>query len=115
MGLGYWLTEQLIYDRSTGKLLTDQTSNYIIPGALDIPTDFRVSLWQNDAASPSGILRSKGTGEPSICLSTSVIFAIRQALNSARRDAKQPNVWFPLGKYIKYYKNACTFKLKDNN
>lgn len=98
MGLGYWLTEQLIYDRSTGKLLTDRTLNYIIPGALDIPTDFRVTLWQKNAASPSGILQSKGTGEPSICLSISVIFAIRQALNSARHDAKQPTVWYPLGK-----------------
>lgn len=97
MGLGYWLTEQLIYDRSTGKLLTDRTWNYKIPGALDIPTDFRVTLWQNNAASPSGILRSKGTGEPSICLSVSVIFAIRHALNSARTDANQPNVWYPLG------------------
>lgn len=25
MGLGYWLTEKLVYDQSTGKLLTDRT------------------------------------------------------------------------------------------
>lgn len=25
MGLGWWLTEELIYDKDTGKLLTDGT------------------------------------------------------------------------------------------
>lgn len=99
MGLGYWLTEELIYDRSTGKLLTNRTWNYKPPGALDIPVDFRVTLWQK-TGNPNGVLRSKGTGEPAISLAISSMFALRHALDSARSDAKLPDEWYPLGWYF---------------
>lgn len=97
MGLGYWLTESLIYDRMTGKLLTNRTWNYKPPGAMDIPVDLRTTLWQK-TGNPDGVLRSKGTGEPAISMAVSVVFALRQALKSARHDAKLPDEWFHLGK-----------------
>lgn len=96
MGVGHWLTESLIYDRMTGKLLTDRTWNYKPPGAKDIPIDFRITLWQK-TGNPAGVLRSKGTGEPAICMAISVIFALRQALDSARTDAGLSLEYFHLG------------------
>ncbi|EDW59395.1 uncharacterized protein AOX3 [Drosophila virilis] len=97
MCLGYWLSEQLIYDRQTGRLLTNRTWNYKPPGAKDIPIDFRVELVQNPQASSAGFMRSKATGEPPCCLAVSVVFALQQALQSARKDAGLPREWVRLG------------------
>lgn len=58
MGLGYWTTENLIYDKN-GKLLTDTTWDYKVPGAQDIPVDFRIQIPSNNP-NPLGVLHSKG-------------------------------------------------------
>lgn len=97
MCLGYWLSEKLIYDRQTGRLLTNRTWNYKPPGAKDIPIDFRIELVQNPQTSSAGFMRSKATGEPPCCLAVSVIFALQQALQSARKDAGLPREWVRLG------------------
>lgn len=57
-GLGYWLTEKLVYDRQTGELKTFDTWEYHVPGAKDIPIDFRIKLFQK-RPNPKGFLRSK--------------------------------------------------------
>ena len=67
MGLGIWLSENLIYDPKTGELLTDRTWNYKPPGAKDIPVDFRIKLIQKKP-NPFGVLRSKGVGEPPVTM-----------------------------------------------
>lgn len=59
MGLGYWLTESLQYDRETGELLTNRTWTYKPPGVKDVPVDFRVRFLQK-SSNPFGVLRSKG-------------------------------------------------------
>lgn len=57
-GLGYWFTESLKYDRRTGRIVTNRTWNYKVPGAKDIPVDFRVELVQL-RENNGGFLRSK--------------------------------------------------------
>lgn len=60
MGIGYFLTEQLMYDRRTGELLTDRTINYTPPGPLDIPIDFRINFSEMSPNPNAGVLNSKG-------------------------------------------------------
>ncbi|XP_058124743.1 uncharacterized protein LOC131289060 [Anopheles ziemanni] len=96
MGIGYWLTESLVYDMTTGALLTNRSWNYKPPGAQDIPVDFRIRLLQT-GDNKSGVLRSKATGEPSLTMSVVVLFALRYALRSAQKDAGKPDDWIPLG------------------
>lgn len=88
MGLGYWLTESLVYDRQSGELLTNRTWNYKVPGAKDIPIDFRITFLKN-SSNPFGVLRSKATGEPAVAMSIVAVAALRHALNSARKDSKK--------------------------
>merc|ERR1712227_941486 len=92
MGLGLWTCEEIKHDPTTGELLTMNTWEYKPPAAKDIPQDFRVTLLKG-ARNPMGVMSSKATGEPAILLSISVLFAIRDALNSARKDAGQTGWW----------------------
>uniref|UniRef100_A0A182SAW1 Aldehyde oxidase/xanthine dehydrogenase a/b hammerhead domain-containing protein n=1 Tax=Anopheles maculatus TaxID=74869 RepID=A0A182SAW1_9DIPT len=88
--------EALIYDRTTGELLTNRSWNYRPPGAKDIPVDFRIRLLQN-TINPTGVQRSKATGEPAVNMAVVVLFALRNAINEARLDAGAPREWVPLG------------------
>uniref|UniRef100_A0A182V3I2 FAD-binding PCMH-type domain-containing protein n=1 Tax=Anopheles merus TaxID=30066 RepID=A0A182V3I2_ANOME len=96
MGIGYWLTEVLVYDMSNGALLTNRSWNYKPPGAKDIPVDFRIRLIQT-GDNPYGVLRSKATGEPALTMAIVVVFALRYALRSAQKDAGRPDDWIALG------------------
>ncbi|XP_037946122.1 indole-3-acetaldehyde oxidase-like [Teleopsis dalmanni] len=96
MCLGYWLSENLVYDRQTGQLMTNRTWNYKPPGAKDIPIDFRIELLQK-SKNQGGFMRSKATGEPPSCLAISVIFALQHAIQSARKDAGLKREWVRLG------------------
>lgn len=60
MGVGLWTSEELKYDKSTGRLLTDRTWTYKPPGAKDIPVDFRI-MFRRNSVNTAGVLRSKGT------------------------------------------------------
>lgn len=60
MGLGYWTCEDLVYNRTTGELLSDRTWNYHVPLARDIPQDFRVAF-RKKSYSVEQYLGSKGT------------------------------------------------------
>ncbi|EZA57182.1 Xanthine dehydrogenase [Ooceraea biroi] len=98
MGIGFWTSEDIVYDPKTGILMNDRTWNYKPPGAKDIPVDFRVTFRKN-APNSVGVLRSKATGEPPLCMTFTIPIAIRNALNSARADAGNNDVWYPLGKF----------------
>lgn len=61
MGLGYWTSEKLVYDKDTGALLTDRTWTYKPPGMKDIPSDMRIYFKRN-SRNEFGVLQSKGIG-----------------------------------------------------
>ncbi|KAI5646251.1 molybdopterin-binding domain of aldehyde dehydrogenase domain-containing protein [Phthorimaea operculella] len=102
MGLGYWTSEKLEYDQQTGKLLTDRTWNYKPPGIKDIPADMRIYFRRN-AMNPFGVLQSKATGEPALCLATTVIHCLRAAVQAARVEAGYPDEWIDI-------ENPCTIE-----
>lgn len=101
MGIGYWLTEKLIYDGQTGELLTNRTWTYKVPGAKDIPIDFRIKFLQN--VNNEGIFGSKATGEPAFTLAIVVLFALRHAIDSVRADNGGAQKWYRLGLCIAVY------------
>ncbi|XP_063894594.1 xanthine dehydrogenase [Helicoverpa armigera] len=100
MGLGYWTSEKIVYDPENGKLLTDRTWTYKPPGIKDIPADFRVYFRRN-SKNPLGVLQSKATGEPALCLASVITHALREAVRSARLDAGFEDLWFDI-------QNPCT-------
>lgn len=59
MGIGYWLTESMVYGKEKGELLTNRSWTYKTPGAKDIPVDFRVKFLKN-SSNTTGVFRSKG-------------------------------------------------------
>ncbi|HZT17910.1 MAG TPA: xanthine dehydrogenase molybdopterin binding subunit [Dongiaceae bacterium] len=81
-GMGWLTTEELVYDEQ-GRLLTHAPSTYKIPVAADVPTDFRVSLFDNRNREET-IYRSKAVGEPPLMLAISVFAAIADAVHSVR-------------------------------
>jgi len=89
-GLGYYLTEQIMYDTvlgspTYGTLITDSTWEYKPPSALDIPIQLNVTLLK-DAPNPLGVMSSKCTGEPPLALGCSALFAVQHAVQSVKSD-----------------------------
>jgi len=93
-GLGYYLTEEIILDPTSGQLITNGTWEYKPFSAKDIPIDFRVTLLKN-SPNPVGVLNSKGSGEPPLAAACSGFFAVKQAVSLARAAAGL-NGYFPL-------------------
>merc|ERR1719444_152033 len=91
-GAGLWTSEEIKFHPETGALLTMNTWEYKPPAAKDIPQDFRVTLLKG-ARNPMGVMSSKATGEPAMLVSISVLFAIKEALNSARKDSGLSGWW----------------------
>ena len=73
------------YNPVTGEQVSVGTWDYKPPGSLDIPEDLRTTFY-NSGHNPDGVLGSKATGEPSVLMGVGVMFAIRDALNSAKAD-----------------------------
>ncbi|XP_055348665.1 uncharacterized protein LOC129595632 [Paramacrobiotus metropolitanus] len=92
MGLGYFTSEEIIFDKKTGSNLTFGTWKYKPPTTKDIPVDFRITMLKN-APNPSGVLRSKIVAEPPLCMSASVVFALQNAI-FAHLNETQKDDWF---------------------
>ncbi|XP_068235894.1 uncharacterized protein [Palaemon carinicauda] len=85
MGLGFYTSELIKIHQPTGQRISNGTWEYKPPTALDIPVDMRVTLLPNPKT-PKGVLSSKATGEPPLCLAYAVVAALRQAIASYRAE-----------------------------
>jgi len=80
-GMGWLTTEELVWNEQ-GLLETLAPTTYKVPAVHDVPTDFRVALFDN--ANPADTVhRSKAVGEPPLLLAFSVFLAIRDAIAAA--------------------------------
>jgi xanthine dehydrogenase/oxidase len=87
-GQGLYTMEETLWFQN-GQLATKGPGTYKIPGFSDIPQVFNVSFLQDVPGGWKGlrsIQSSKGIGEPPVFLGSSVLFALREALKSARAD-----------------------------
>ncbi|RIB27564.1 putative xanthine dehydrogenase HxA [Gigaspora rosea] len=85
-GVGWCTIEETLHFPN-GHVFTKGPGNYKIPGFRDIPQDFRIYTLK-DAKYPNlkTTHSSKGVGEPPLFLGSSVFFAIRDAIKSARQS-----------------------------
>lgn len=87
-GQGLFTMEETLW-MTNGQLATKGPGTYKIPGFSDIPQKFNVSFLQGVPGGWKGlrsIQSSKGIGEPPVFMGASVLFALRDALLSARKD-----------------------------
>lgn len=92
-GLGLFTMEELRYSPS-GALLTRGPGAYKIPGFQSIPHKLNVSLLRG-SPNPKAIFSSRAVGEPPLLLAASAFFAIRHAVEAARKDCGlQDNIRF---------------------
>jgi len=89
--MGLFTMEELIWGDDAhpwvapGNLFTRGPGSYKIPSANDIPCEFNVHLLK-DSLNPYATYSSKAIGEPPLFLGSTVYFAIRNAVESARND-----------------------------
>ncbi|THC93623.1 hypothetical protein EYZ11_006907 [Aspergillus tanneri] len=85
-GQGLFTMEESLWTRE-GRLATRGPGNYKIPAFSDIPQEFNVSFLEGVSwANLRSIQSSKGIGEPPLFLGSTVLFALRDALRSARQE-----------------------------
>lgn len=94
MGLGCFLSEDIIFDGQSGSILNDGTWEYKPPTTKDIPIDWRIHLLP-DTPNPYGIHSSKAVGEPPISLSVGALLANKLAVQAARQDLFGSNDFIP--------------------
>ncbi|KAL2650085.1 hypothetical protein R1flu_018213 [Riccia fluitans] len=90
-GLGWVALEELKWGDTEhpwirpGHLFTRGPGTYKIPTCNDIPDDFRVTLL-TDVPNPKAVHSSKAVGEPPLFLASAALFAIKDAVLSARKE-----------------------------
>jgi len=98
-GMGWATTEEIMWGdsehpwiRPAGRLHTAGPGTYKIPSFNDTPEEFNVSLFE-DVQNRVCVHSSKAVGEPPFFLGASVVFSIRDALLSARKDNGLSGFW----------------------
>uniref|UniRef100_A0A670YA53 Aldehyde oxidase 1 n=1 Tax=Pseudonaja textilis TaxID=8673 RepID=A0A670YA53_PSETE len=83
-GLGLYTSEEIKFSPE-GQQYTLGPDTYKIPGLCDIPEDLRTYLLPN-SRNPIAIYSSRGLGESGVFLGSSIFFAIRDAVGTARKE-----------------------------
>ena len=83
-GYGLFVLEELIYSPD-GTMFSRGPGMYKIPGFADIPGEFNVSLLTG-APNLRAVYSSKAVGEPPLFLASSIFFAIKEAIEAARKE-----------------------------
>lgn len=96
MGLGYGLSEELLFDEKTGRPLNDNLLDYKLPTAMDTP-DLQVEFVQ--IADPTGPFGNKALGEPPAipvapALRNAVLHATGVAVNRLPMDPQKLTALF---------------------
>lgn len=91
-GVGWSTMEEVIYAdddhswiRPRGRLFTSGPGTYKIPGFGDVPEQWNVALLE-DAVNPLAVHSSKAIGEPPFFLGSVVFFAVKDAIQAARKE-----------------------------
>ncbi|GBC61779.1 xanthine dehydrogenase molybdopterin binding sub unit [Desulfonema ishimotonii] len=92
-GMGWCTSENCVWN-SKGKLLNASPATYKIPGAADIPADFRTGIF-TEASDSKVVKGSKAVGEPPFMLALSVWFAIKDAVSATAGHKREPDLQFP--------------------
>lgn len=109
-GYGLFTLEELIYS-PTGTLYSRGPGMYKLPGFADIPGEFNVSLLTG-APNPRAVFSSKAVGEPPLFLASSVFFAIKEAISSARNEENlDPHFYLESPATSSRIRMACQDKL----
>ena len=97
-GLGYLLTEKLVFEPDgveLGRLNTTNTWRYKIPAVTTIPLKMNTYLFPRNRPSVRGIpedsneiFSAKEVGEPPLVLANSAFFAIKAAIRASRLERK---------------------------
>ncbi|XP_040213129.1 aldehyde oxidase 1-like [Rana temporaria] len=90
-GSGLYTLEELFYSPK-GDMYTLGPDKYKIPAVCDVPTEFNVSLLAS-SKNPYTIYSSKGVGETAVFLGCSVLFAIKDAVDSVRKERNLPKIF----------------------
>lgn len=90
-GFGMVTTEESLWNSQTGKLITTGPGSYKIPAFNDTPTAMNVSFMRTVDGRKMHHLRtiqgSRGVGEPPLVIGCFTLYAIKDAIASARKDA----------------------------
>jgi xanthine dehydrogenase/oxidase len=121
-GVGRVLTEEIVTQpREPGLGLnnTPNTWGYKVPAITTVPLELNVDLYPREDASevpenPHLLMSAKESGEPPLCLATTVYFALKHAILAARRD-RGHDEWFRLDLpcSVQRVREACLVERDD--
>jgi xanthine dehydrogenase/oxidase len=123
-GLGYLLTEKLVFEPGgdeQGRLNTTNTWRYKIPAATTIPLEMNTYLFPRDLLSVQNIpedgneiFSAKEVGEPPLVLANSVFFAIKAAIRASRLERELDGLFrFDAPATVEEVRRACEVSLAD--
>lgn len=121
-GIGYLLTEKLVFEPSgdeKGRLNTTNTWRYKIPAVTTIPLQMNTYLFPRDTVKnipedPNDIFSAKEVGEPPLVLANSVFFAIKAAIRASRVErGLEPLFRFDAPATVQEVRRACEVTARD--